>query len=380
MFGQNGDFQSKRVYNKNYQEMFFSVSVIEKVACLMKNVQCKQINPSNQSPKAFTLIELLVVISIIALLVAILLPALNKARGMAQGIVCRSHERGAVQGIHVYAAAHDDWMPGPNTSGVALGGGGMGDLGNPGNLAPVLNGSSAPTQNMDWMSPSLGESLGLPADPVERLKHLFNTDMRCPAKKAMYGEWTNTSAFPPGTMLYANSYSAIINFHLLSGATPQGSPEIYDDVYLAGLAKVGKNTRKLSIVGNHAQKAFLVEGSRYVNMGVTPYEVTFNSALRQIAGGNFMLHGPTNPQTGDPFREMLYPQHEEVNFLEAHEELCYVHNKRMNVAFFDGHVEGLTPEESLDVNMYYPRGATILAPQWTQDPRIRNSSKPVYIK
>lgn len=61
---------------------------------------------------AFTLIELLVVISIIALLIAILLPALSAARIAAQKMVNNTQLRGIVQGMTVYSLSNNTWFPG----------------------------------------------------------------------------------------------------------------------------------------------------------------------------------------------------------------------------------------------------------------------------
>lgn len=59
----------------------------------------------------FTLIELLVSISIIALLVAILLPALSSAREAARSIQCANNQRSVGQLLHVYMADYDQYLP-----------------------------------------------------------------------------------------------------------------------------------------------------------------------------------------------------------------------------------------------------------------------------
>lgn len=328
---------------------------------------------------AFTLIELLVVVSIIALLVSILLPSLQRARDQAKTIVCSSQMRGLTQGLGNYTTDNNDWIPGMNTTGVR-----MRALGKT-PTAEALRKSNVPVQPHDWATPLLAQDFKLPNNRAERMR-LVQERFRCPAqigtRSTLYfstrpDDYADFQALEPWTalsMLMPTHFQYWGGFYKNDKVGPvpvMSSPQGWEAPSL-------KYRSEVSRVGNASEKVFVADGTRYLTeTGLIDHDISsnpehygsFTSSGAWWSGST--AYGVKNGSVnwdGNVVTPGNYPPAQGKNLSLSYRHRggrskrgtdCRSNRGAINAAFFDGHTETLTDRASRNIRFWYPKGSIV---------------------
>ena len=242
--------------------------------------------------RGFTLIELLVVISIIALLIAILLPSLARAKELANRAVCSANVRGIIQSCYIYAQSNNSQFPA--TPGIGTGAlsdttGGPGVAGGGGTVAQ----GTAGTVTQEWYADTAGVSKPTKCDPLSCLWMLVLQGQDtpksyiCPSDpiattpsleyssnggaaswyQPNFGVMTDVATPTPSTTGQGESYSIAFPWEtpLGAGSTPAGVggwwtdnsgsdvPVVSDMAPLSGTGTAGSTLQRITnqpVVGN----------------------------------------------------------------------------------------------------------------------------------
>ena len=288
---------------------------------------------------AFTLIELLVTVAIIALLTSILVPAIDKAHGLAQQTQCQSNQRNIALAMRMYIDSFNGYLPGsPNTSGA-------------GPRQPTPD-TTVATNAFDYASPLLGFlNTSVPANRADRQELTRMGVFKCPANSHESVPWSGPEFIPDAadfTTSQASSYLTCWNF-LLAGDGYSGAqvvPGVYYWLYGATWTEALPRDYlpKITKIGLPARKVFLADAARYVD---GDGQFTYDTGYTLFGAGSYSGSGAW----------WIYSR--EYGQYSPAAEYSYRHNDGIAAVFYDGHCEYLSREQSYRAEHWYPKGTVI---------------------
>lgn len=262
----------------------------------------------------FTLIELLVVIGVVGTLIAVLLPALGRARAAGQAVQSLSRMRQVQAGWSIYAFDEDDTIvPGQPGRFANL----------EDNLYDVGNGKHYRPR---WFA-SIGAKAGIfaydvPSDDPED-EHSYPVDNEvflCP----VVPDWTSTRNFP-----YGYNYQFLGNTRFVNNQEADGA--INFPVRFNRIKAPAETVTFASCMGSAAGKP---AASRTPNRSDGSRDPT----LHAMGGHGYALDPPRLPGNNDLCdRQNRSPEHRSAPDPR--------YNGRANVAFCDGHCAAMTLAE-----------------------------------